>query len=631
VLESVPVTLCYVPPSLPGMRGWLISFLLALGFGGFCSRRSLLFTLSASCPRWWMPRNWRRRKPGWKPSRTRGWSGIPWSHLALCECGGCLRHPHSTLLNVAGIWLYQSFPVQPPSLSSAWPQGPWGGVCQPSCQQEGDSHGVVGQEQVVRCAHRELRRVLRWAVSAGGEGQILAGLWTVGPWDWTGEWLANDWWRGKQGGHLSRLASGRRSLWWLLGPGTAWNTLGEETAGSLPLRGAAWPGTCLFSCFSVLLAGADLNLAFGRRYGLVGRNGLGKTTLLKMIASRSLRIPSHISILHVEQEVAGDETPALQSVLECDTTRESLLREERDLTARINAGRWGVAAGFPALLWLLDHEVSFWGLSPQREGSGRGCVLPTVVLPGQIHLPQHSHPDPHQSRTLLFVLPQGRRDRRCQAVADLREAGGDWGRQGPSKVRPPCGHRCLLARAVFWGMEGWWNPACGDRDLSLLLFMSLLLSQLCWVRSSRASPQSWRDISPPQTACIVAAAPLRPPQVPGGLRNFSGMLVAVTLFLAKELKACLWIPSGTSHGCYELLGCISQPRAALGRAVKFSCARMALNRAAESPQCLWVWDLRLCSAVGCCRWVPVLSLFPRASVILAGLGFNAKMQQQTTK
>ncbi|XP_071608599.1 ATP-binding cassette sub-family F member 3 isoform X2 [Heliangelus exortis] len=89
----------------------------------------------------------------------------------------------------------------------------------------------------------------------------------------------------------------------------------------------------------VLLAGADLNLAFGRRYGVVGRNGLGKTTLLKMIASRSLRIPSHISILHVEQEVEGDETPALQSVLECDTTRESLLREERDLTAKINAGR----------------------------------------------------------------------------------------------------------------------------------------------------------------------------------------------------------------------------------------------------------------------------------------------------
>lgn len=34
----------------------------------------------------------------------------------------------------------------------------------------------------------------------------------------------------------------------------------------------------------VLLQGADLVLAFGRRYGLIGRNGLGKTTLLRMIS-----------------------------------------------------------------------------------------------------------------------------------------------------------------------------------------------------------------------------------------------------------------------------------------------------------------------------------------------------------
>ncbi|XP_043926120.1 ATP-binding cassette sub-family F member 3 [Protopterus annectens] len=88
-----------------------------------------------------------------------------------------------------------------------------------------------------------------------------------------------------------------------------------------------------------LLTGAEINLASGRRYGLVGRNGLGKTTLLKMIASRNLRIPSHISILHVEQEVAGDDTEALQSVLECDTLRESLLKEEKALTARINSGK----------------------------------------------------------------------------------------------------------------------------------------------------------------------------------------------------------------------------------------------------------------------------------------------------
>jgi ATP-binding cassette subfamily F protein 3 len=43
-------------------------------------------------------------------------------------------------------------------------------------------------------------------------------------------------------------------------------------------------------------------------------------------------------MLHVEQEVTGDDTPALQSVLECDTYREGLLKEERDLTAKLNAG-----------------------------------------------------------------------------------------------------------------------------------------------------------------------------------------------------------------------------------------------------------------------------------------------------
>ncbi|XP_075993168.1 ATP-binding cassette sub-family F member 3 [Genypterus blacodes] len=87
-----------------------------------------------------------------------------------------------------------------------------------------------------------------------------------------------------------------------------------------------------------LLQGAELSLATGRRYGLIGRNGLGKTTLLKMLASRSLRVPGHISILHVEQEVAGDETGALQSVLESDTLREELLGEERRLNARIANG-----------------------------------------------------------------------------------------------------------------------------------------------------------------------------------------------------------------------------------------------------------------------------------------------------
>lgn len=85
-----------------------------------------------------------------------------------------------------------------------------------------------------------------------------------------------------------------------------------------------------------LLAGADLLLAYGRRYCLIGRNGIGKTTLLKMISTTQLKIASHIRILHVEQEVQGDDTPAIESVLECDIKRNALLNEEKEINNKFN-------------------------------------------------------------------------------------------------------------------------------------------------------------------------------------------------------------------------------------------------------------------------------------------------------
>lgn len=55
--------------------------------------------------------------------------------------------------------------------------------------------------------------------------------------------------------------------------------------------------------------------------------------------SGELRIPSHISILHVEQEVVGDDTPAIESVLSCDTKRERLLQEEKEITSKAASTR----------------------------------------------------------------------------------------------------------------------------------------------------------------------------------------------------------------------------------------------------------------------------------------------------
>jgi ATP-binding cassette subfamily F protein 3 len=54
---------------------------------------------------------------------------------------------------------------------------------------------------------------------------------------------------------------------------------------------------------SRILTDTTLTLSYGHRYGLVGNNGVGKSTLLRALSRRELPIPTHISILHVEQEV----------------------------------------------------------------------------------------------------------------------------------------------------------------------------------------------------------------------------------------------------------------------------------------------------------------------------------------
>jgi hypothetical protein len=44
-------------------------------------------------------------------------------------------------------------------------------------------------------------------------------------------------------------------------------------------------------------------------------------------------IPRHLQILHIEQEVNGTDVSVLQTVLNCDVERETLLAEERALLA----------------------------------------------------------------------------------------------------------------------------------------------------------------------------------------------------------------------------------------------------------------------------------------------------------
>ena len=60
-----------------------------------------------------------------------------------------------------------------------------------------------------------------------------------------------------------------------------------------------------------LLSDASIELNYGRKYGLVGLNGCGKTTLLEAIAAREFPVPKHFDIYLHKEEVS------LVSVLGC--------------------------------------------------------------------------------------------------------------------------------------------------------------------------------------------------------------------------------------------------------------------------------------------------------------------------
>lgn len=104
--------------------------------------------------------------------------------------------------------------------------------------------------------------------------------------------------------------------------------------GGPPVRDIHLHDVCVSNGGAELITDASIVLAHRRRYGLVGRNGTGKTTLLRALAARQIAgIPVNCQVLHVEQEVVGDDRSALECVLACDAERTALLQEEAQLLA----------------------------------------------------------------------------------------------------------------------------------------------------------------------------------------------------------------------------------------------------------------------------------------------------------
>ncbi|KAL2932492.1 ABC transporter F family member 4 [Bienertia sinuspersici] len=76
-----------------------------------------------------------------------------------------------------------------------------------------------------------------------------------------------------------------------------------------------------------LLKNASLKISHGKRYGLVGPNGKGKSTLLKLLAWRKVPVPKNIDVLLVEQEIVGDDRTAIEAVV---AANEELVRLRKE-------------------------------------------------------------------------------------------------------------------------------------------------------------------------------------------------------------------------------------------------------------------------------------------------------------
>ncbi|KAL4611512.1 hypothetical protein ACB092_08G129200 [Castanea dentata] len=87
-----------------------------------------------------------------------------------------------------------------------------------------------------------------------------------------------------------------------------------------------------------LIVDSELELNYGRRYGLLGLNGCGKSTLLTAIGCRELPIPEHMDIYHLSREIEASDLSSLEAVMECDEERLKLEREAETLAAQDDGG-----------------------------------------------------------------------------------------------------------------------------------------------------------------------------------------------------------------------------------------------------------------------------------------------------
>jgi len=81
-----------------------------------------------------------------------------------------------------------------------------------------------------------------------------------------------------------------------------------------------------------ILEDTSIELNYGRRYGLIGPNGCGKSTMLTLLGEREFPIPDHMDIFHLTKEIDACDKTALEAVMDVDAERIFLEKKAEQLS-----------------------------------------------------------------------------------------------------------------------------------------------------------------------------------------------------------------------------------------------------------------------------------------------------------
>ena len=178
-------------------------------------------------------------------------------------------------------------------------------------------------------------------------------------------------------------------------------------------------------CISVagrdLLKDAHLKLCPGQRYGFVGRNGSGKSSLFRAMASRRIPgYPPNCVTLLVDQEDVGDERTAVETVLAAHQELSDVLEEESALQAGELGSPEAAVKAFRAYTYLTAKRARFKAAMYESKLSGlRGKAAREALL-------QAEHDEAKAAETLEAEVSEAEATAETQAqvvelLADIRE------------------------------------------------------------------------------------------------------------------------------------------------------------------------------------------------------------------